>query len=199
MKNRFYRIGAAALAMSIALSFSAFAGGWVIDNNGWWVQNSNGSFPKNGIFEIGGKEYAFNEHGYMVENAWYEHPKTGEWYFATGSGELAHSQWVGDYYVGNDGAIITDAWVDGYYVGQDGKWVPGKTYEEPESSGNGSSSGSYSGSYEDEWGDLHNPFRDAPLGWGYDNSGSGSSYSSSYSSISDPNSLETKDIRHYDW
>ena len=180
MKNKFYRIGAIALAVSIALSFSAFAGEWVKDKNGWWFQNSDGSYPKNGIYEIGGKEYAFNGDGYMTENAWYQHPKTGEWYYATGSGELAHSQWVGDYYVGNDGSMMTDAWIDGYYVGSDGQWVKGLTQND-----------TYNGASYDEYGDLHNPFLDAPLGYGYDNS--------SYSGTLGRSDLETADIQHYDW
>ena len=194
MKNKLYRIGAIALALSITLSFSAFAGEWMENSIGWWFQNSDGSYPKSGIYEIGGKEYAFNEDGYMAENAWYQHPKTGDWYYATGSGELAHSQWVGDYYVGNDGSMMTDAWIDGYYVGSDGQWVKGMTLDDTYDGASYDEYGdlnTYDGASYDEYGDLHNPFRDAPLGYGYD--------SSLYSGTLGRSSIETADSRPHDY
>ena len=172
--------GVTALLFTIVLCFSAFAGEWVKDGYGWWFRNNDGSYPAGGIYNIGGKIYAFNESGYMVENDWYKHPKTGEWFYATGSGELAADQWIGDYYLGSSGAMATDTWIDGYYVGADGKWVQGATQS--------SSSSSYSGN--DEYGDLHNPFRDAPLGYGYERSSSGGSLN---------NDLETKDIHTTFW
>ena len=182
MKKRIILTGVIAAAVSMCLSFSALAGGWVMDGNGWWFRNSDGSYPSSGIYDIGGKQYAFNESGYMVENGWFLHPRTGEWYYATDSGELASSTWIGDYYVGNDGSMMTDAWIDGYYVGSDGKWVQGRTQND---------SYSYSGSSSDEYGDVHNPFLDAPLGYGYDNS--------SYSGSLGRSELETADTARHDW
>ena len=173
--------GVIAVLLSSAMCFGAYAGEWVRDGNGWWFRNSDGRYPSDGIFDIGGKHYAFNESGYMVENGWYQHPLGGEWYYATGSGELASDQWIGDYYVGSDGAMATDTWIDGYYVGEDGKWVEGATQS---STAGGSSSSS------DVYGDLHNPFRDAPLGYGYERSSSGGSLN---------NDLETKDIHTTFW
>ena len=122
--------------------------------------------------------------GGAAENDWFRHPKTGDWYYATGSGELAHSQWIGDYYVGNDGSMMTDAWIDGYYVGDDGKWVEGATMPE-------TSYDNLDSTY-DEYGDTRSPFADAPLGYN-SNSGSYSSYSGGKSD------LETYSIPHYDW
>jgi len=174
--------GVMALLLGGVMCFTAFAGEWVEDSSGWWFRNSDGSFPSNGIYEIGGKKYAFNDSGYLVQDNWYQHPETGDWYYASGSGALASDQWVGDYYMGSDGAMATDTWVDGYYVGGDGKWVEGAT----KSSSSGSSYSSY-----DEYGDVHNPFRDAPLGYGYDHS---SSSSTSYN-----NDLETKEIWHHSY
>ena len=47
------------------------------------------------------------------------------WYWFDGSGAMASSRWVGDYYLGASGAMVTSQWVGAYYVGADGKWVPG--------------------------------------------------------------------------
>ena len=125
MKKRTLTAIMAAAAMSAIMAFSALAGEWVKDSNGWWFQNSDGTYPAGGLYNINGVNYAFNEYGYMVENAWYQSPDTGRWYYALGSGELATNQWIGnDYYVGSTGAMMTDTWTpDGYYVGSDGKWV----------------------------------------------------------------------------
>jgi len=132
MKKRTLAAIAAAAAFSAAMAFSAMAGEWMKDGNGWWFQNDDGSYPAGGLYSIGGKNYAFDAYGYMVENAWYQSPDTGRWYYALGSGELATNQWIGnDYYVGSSGAMMTDTWTpDGYYVGADGKWVPGMTEEQ---------------------------------------------------------------------
>ncbi len=125
---------AAAAAISAVMAFSAMAGEWIRGAGGWWFQNSDGSYPAGGIYTIENKNYAFDEYGYMVENAWYQSPDTGRWYYALGSGELATNQWIGnDYYVGSTGAMMTDTWTpDGYYVGSDGKWVEGATYVDPD-------------------------------------------------------------------
>ena len=179
MKNRWIRVAAIALALSIAFSFNAFAGHWEEDSNGWWFRNTDGTYPRSGIFLIGGKEYAFDENGYMKENSWFQHPRTGKWYYATESGQLASSQWVGNYYVGNDGSMMTNAWIDGRYVGSDGKWDERKTMDN-----------SYYSSY-DDMRNIHTPFRDAPLGEGYD-----------YYEYNPPlkdSGLESKDVVRHNW
>ena len=129
MKKRTLTVIATAAALSALMALSAMAGEWVKDGNGWWFKNSDGSYPAGGIFTIGGANYAFNEYGYMVENAWFKSPNTGKWVYATGSGKLASDQWIdGKYYVGTDGVMLSNAWTpDGYYVGTDGAWVPGAT------------------------------------------------------------------------
>jgi len=130
MKKRMTKLvtaGGLMAAVMLLCALTAFAGQWVKDGTGWWFQNSDGSYPRNGLYTIAGKDYAFNESGYMIENAWYQSPDTGRWYYATGSGELAVNQWIqGKYYVGPDGNMLTNSWIDGYYVGADGAWDPSK-------------------------------------------------------------------------
>ena len=42
----------AAMPLAMALSFPAFAGEWHEDMNGWWYENDDGSYCRNG-WEIG--------------------------------------------------------------------------------------------------------------------------------------------------
>ena len=131
------------IAMSLAMAFM-FSGtamaGWKQTDSRWWYENSNGSYPTNGVYSIQGKNYAFDKEGYMLENKWVEFTD-GTWAYCTENGELAHSQWVGDYYLGGDGMMAVSTWTpdnryvdstgkmmrnsqtpDGYYVGSDGVW-----------------------------------------------------------------------------
>ena len=64
----------AALAISAAMTVTAFAGQWRSDTNGWWYQNDDGSYPAgtwqwidgngDGIAEC----YYFYPDGYMAYN-----------------------------------------------------------------------------------------------------------------------------------
>ena len=42
--------------------------GWKQDQNGWWYQNSDGTYPTNTWKEINGKQYYFGSNGYMLSN-----------------------------------------------------------------------------------------------------------------------------------
>lgn len=42
--------------------------GWKQDKNGWWYQNSDGTYPTNTWKEINGKQYYFGSDGYMLSN-----------------------------------------------------------------------------------------------------------------------------------
>lgn len=42
--------------------------GWKQDKNGWWYQNSDGTYPINEWKEIEGKQYYFGSDGYMLSN-----------------------------------------------------------------------------------------------------------------------------------
>lgn len=53
--------------MSIFLSSTSLAGQWQQDFKGWWYQEDDGSYPSNTWKEIEGKQYYFNQNGYLVE------------------------------------------------------------------------------------------------------------------------------------
>ena len=113
------------LVMLFSLTALAHSGDWEWGDYGWWYEYTNGSYPKDGIYTIAGEKYYFDKHGWMKENYWYD-PGSG-WRYFTGSGAMAHDQWVGDYYVGSDGIMLTSTWTpDGYYVDATGKYDPSK-------------------------------------------------------------------------
>lgn len=76
MKN-WKKVLLAVLPMTLALSFTAFAGQWHNDMNGWWYEEDDGSYLKNGWYWLDGNEdgieecYYFNKEGYMVSDLGY--------------------------------------------------------------------------------------------------------------------------------
>ena len=58
----------ASLVLAASMSGAAFAGEWKQDSIGWWYQNDDGSYPVNQWLEVDGKQYYFNESGYMLSN-----------------------------------------------------------------------------------------------------------------------------------
>ncbi|MDR1765814.1 MAG: hypothetical protein LBR77_06970 [Lachnospiraceae bacterium] len=62
-------VAALTATMAAAAAFSAFAGEWKHDANGWWYDNLNGTCQANGWFlDTTGKWYYFGHDGYMLEN-----------------------------------------------------------------------------------------------------------------------------------
>ena len=49
-------------------SMTSFAGEWKQDASGWWYQNDDGSYPTNTWKEINGKQYYFDNNGYILTN-----------------------------------------------------------------------------------------------------------------------------------
>lgn len=82
-------------------NFEGVTMGWKKDNNGWWYQYSDGSYPKSGWQKLDGKWYYFNSDGY-AKTGWLK--DGGKWYYL---------------YKENDGgvecAMATNTWI------QDGK------------------------------------------------------------------------------
>lgn len=82
--------------------------GWVLDANGWWYRNADGSWPANTWKEIDGKWYWFNESGYMVFNAWKKWEE--KWYYLTTCGDMAAGRVMAIgheiYAFGQDGAML---------------------------------------------------------------------------------------------
>lgn len=88
------KILAAAVPMTLALSFSAFAGQWQQSMNGWWYENDDGSYLKDGWYWVDGDEDG-----------------TAECYYFTLDG-YAKVAYQGE-----------TASIDGYLVNKDGAWV----------------------------------------------------------------------------
>ena len=80
-------------------------GHWCLDQNGWWYEYNNHTYPYNCWQCIGGLYYCFDESGYL---------RYGWIYW--------DNKW---YYTGLDGALMANTRTpDGYYVGGDGVWIP---------------------------------------------------------------------------
>ena len=56
------------IVLSAMMSTVALAGEWKQDAKGWWYQNDDGSYPVNSWQDINGKQYYFNESGYILTN-----------------------------------------------------------------------------------------------------------------------------------
>lgn len=88
--------------------------GWHSNSNGWWYQNSDGSYPTNKWQQINGKWYFFNENGYCLTNKWIK--RGGVWYWLDNDGTMAtgwkkvNNEW---YYFKQDGEMVT-GWVKYY-------------------------------------------------------------------------------------
>lgn len=108
---------------------TASGGTWKQNDKGWWYEYSDGSYESNGFRNIDGKDYYFDENGYMkadefVQGKWFDH--SGE-----ASGEY---QWTKDgnnwQYENNDGSKVKGNWaiIDGkwYYFDDDGNMVTGQ-------------------------------------------------------------------------
>lgn len=65
---------AIALALTIGMSFSSYAGQWKSNSIGWWWQNDDGSYPQNGWQWIDSNQdgmaesYYFDQSGYLLTN-----------------------------------------------------------------------------------------------------------------------------------
>ncbi len=105
------------------------SGTWQKTFKGWWYGNSNDDYVSDGIYTIGGKQYNFNEDGYM-KSGWDQ--STGQWrYFEPENGQMVKSTWRKgadgkEYYLKSDGTMATDMAIKSksengyYYVNGDG-------------------------------------------------------------------------------
>lgn len=110
-------------------------GSWQKNSTGWWYGASNEDYASGGIYTIGGKQYNFNEDGYM-KTGWDD--SSGEWrYFEPSNGQMVKSTWRKgsdgkDYYLTSSGTMATDMAIKAksgegyYYVDDNGAW-DGKT------------------------------------------------------------------------
>lgn len=50
----------------LTMAMTSFAGQWQENDQGWWYQNDDGSYPADGWQWINGKSYYFDSHGYCL-------------------------------------------------------------------------------------------------------------------------------------
>ena len=87
-----------------------FEEGWINTNGLWWYQYEDGSYAKSGWKTIGGKEYYFDDAGWM-QVGWLK--QNGTWYYLNSDGSKAYDQWigktgVGGYYINKYGRMVAD-------------------------------------------------------------------------------------------
>ena len=109
------------------------SGSWMYDGKGWWYKYQDGSYPRNGIYQLDDKICFFDAEGYAQsgivqygENHYYFSPEDlllrtgwvengGRWYyFSTDNGAMLTGwQKIGGnwYFLGADGSMQT-GWVD---------------------------------------------------------------------------------------
>ena len=102
------------------------ASGWRKDNNGWWYQYSDGSYPAGKWMQDGKKRwYYFNKNGYMVTGSQYI---DGNWYYFAGDGEML-TGWQhysdGWWYHNSNGAWVSSNYADNTIKGIDVSYYQG--------------------------------------------------------------------------
>lgn len=63
-----FRLIIAVTVLSVITSITTLAGEWKQNSKGWWYQNDDSSYPLQKWYEIDGKQYYFDENGYMLNN-----------------------------------------------------------------------------------------------------------------------------------
>jgi len=106
------------------------SGTWQKTSKGDWYGSSNDDYVSDGIYTIGGKQYSFNEDGYM-KTGWDD--STDSWrYFDPENGQMVKSTWRDykgkSYYLKSDGTMAADMAIKAkngsgyYYVDDEGTW-----------------------------------------------------------------------------
>ena len=106
---------------------------WQRDNKGWWIKNSDGSYPRNEWKFVNNSWYFFDSQGYMF-TGWLN--ISGSWYYlntdeGSNNGKMVtgwravSGKW---YYLstatdGSGGKMLLNTTIDGYRLGADGAWV----------------------------------------------------------------------------
>lgn len=127
MSKKLAVAGMAAI-LTAGISMTSFAGEWKLDQVGWWYQNDDGSYAKDGWAKIDNVWYWFDETGYM-ETGWiYD---AGNYYYLVESGGMAAGTDVivdGSLYrFASDGALMDD-WVLGNSISDYSIRIPDGSY-----------------------------------------------------------------------
>lgn len=125
--------GSAAKASQKSTSIPQGSISWQRDNKGWWIKNSDGSYPRNEWKLVNNSWYFFDSQGYMF-TGWLN--ISGSWYYlntdeGSNNGKMVtgwravSGKW---YYLstatdGSGGKMLLNTIIDGYRLGADGAWV----------------------------------------------------------------------------
>ena len=106
---------------------------WQRDNKGWWIKNSDGTYPRNEWKLVNNSWYFFDSQGYMF-TGWLN--ISGSWYYlntdeGSNNGKMVtgwravSGKW---YYLStatdsSGGKMLLNTTIDGYRLGADGAWV----------------------------------------------------------------------------
>ena len=117
---------------------------WMKNQNGWWYQNIDGTYPRKQWMKIDNIWYYFDVDGYVltdwqkINNKWYFFDDKGamvtgwkksgsKWYYLDGQGAMVTDKWQkidGKWYVfDNSGAMKSNTWVGDYYLNASGAMV----------------------------------------------------------------------------
>lgn len=107
-------------------------GYWVQNGDRWWFQCTDDWYPSNGLYEIDGVGYAFDQWGYMM-TGWWKDPSNGLYYYFDLNSGAMQKGWVWDgawYYLDPEyGYMYSDGFytIDGndYWFKPDGSMVSG--------------------------------------------------------------------------
>lgn len=143
MKKRMVCLGLAVL-MSLGVCITSFAGSWESDDKGWWYRYDDGSYPYSELVDIDGKQYYFDENGYMC-TGWREivtgkirqgsdgsmYPyESVDWYLLDGSGALVtEGNWDGGCLNADGSLHIDHTWYENGELFYQRDWTQG--YPEP--------------------------------------------------------------------
>ncbi len=117
---------------------------WMKNQNGWWYQNIDGTYPRKQWMKIDNIWYYFDVDGYVltdwqkINNKWYFFDDKGamvtgwkmsgsKWYYLDDQGAMVTDEWQkidGKWYVfDNSGAMKSSTWVGDYYLNASGAMV----------------------------------------------------------------------------
>lgn len=130
--NAIGEYGMAAGSMAADFEDISGTGSWQKGQGGkWWYGNSNEDYAFGGIYTIDGKQYSFDDAGYM-QTEWQKH-KGNYYYFDSTNGHMVKSTWIPGndgkrYYLDKNGVMVTNAAVESpsgdgyYYMDSSGAW-----------------------------------------------------------------------------
>lgn len=84
----------------------AYSNGWSKGSNGKWTYVSNNNKYVNGKYEVDGKEYIFDNSGYMI-TGWYK-DLNNNWYYCYPSGQVAKNTIINGYKLNENGVWVTN-------------------------------------------------------------------------------------------